>query len=362
MNATVRYVDFKKYNRVIVISDIHGDKDGFKGVLDQVGFSAQDALVIVGDILEKGKYSLELLREVMVLYERGNLYIVKGNNDTIFEEWYGEQVSLDDVVWYVNNKENTILKDMARELDHPCETKEDIASLKDLICREFCKELQFLEQLPHIIDCEFATFVHAGLAPGNPEEQDAEFCLTTTEFASQMHVFEKNVIVGHWPSSNYSDMIIEANVYRNPKTNVISMDGGNSMKRWRQINYLILDAFGRELECGYYDSLPKVRILEDQPENKDYYSLIFPHTEVEIKKREDDKVICYVPWLGYEITLDANRIYEYKRKTYCSDMTTYDLPVKSGEVVSFCGMTVEGAQMKKNGIVGNYHGKYVKVD
>ena len=43
-------------------------------------------------------------------------------------------------------------------------------------------------------------------------------------------------------------------------------------------------------------------------------------------------------------------------------MTTYDLPVKAGEVVSFCGMTVEGPQIKKNGIVGNYHGKYVMVD
>lgn len=358
MSATVRYVDFQQYRRIIVISDIHADKDGFASVLEKVKFHEEDALVIVGDILEKGQYALELLHMVMELYEQGNVYLVAGNNDTIFKEWFQDLVSVEDVLWYVKNRKYSILKDMAGQLQLPYETAEDVWVLKAAIKDAFCRELAFLEGLPHILDCDFATFVHAGLKPGSLKEQDPEYCLTATEFAAGEHVFDKTVIVGHWPSSNYGTGIIQANIYRNPKTNVISIDGGNSMKRWQQINYLILDAQGKELESGYYDNLPKIQALEDQAESQDYFTLLFPNTLIEIRHAGQEKSICYVPYLQKELVLDNQRIYEYKRKTYCSDMTTYHLPVKAGEILSFCGMTPEGVQVKKDGIVGNYYGSY----
>ena len=75
------------------VSDIHGDNRGFLAMLRQTGFCQQDALVIVGDILEKGKESLELLRSVMRCAEKGNVYMTAGNNDTIFSEWYGGMVT-----------------------------------------------------------------------------------------------------------------------------------------------------------------------------------------------------------------------------------------------------------------------------
>ena len=188
-----------------------------------------------------------------------------------------------------------------------------------------------------------------------------DYCLTATEFTKQEYIFEKPVVVGHWPSSNYSTDRIQANIYRNPHTNVISIDGGNSMKRWRQINYLILDGAGNELEEGYYENLPKIKVLEDQEGNEGYYSLIFPNTAVEIKGSQEEKSICYVPYLDREILLDSSRIYEYKGKTYCSDMTTYNMPVKAGEILSDCGMTPEGRLVKRNGVMGNYHGTYVSL-
>ena len=134
------------------------------------------------------------------------------------------------------------------------------------------------------------------------------------------------------------------------------------MKSWRQINYLILDGVGNALEEGYFDNLPKIKVLEDQAENEGYYSLIFPNTAVEIRGVREGKTICYVPWLDKEILLDSNRIYEYKGKTYCWDMTTYDMPVKAGEILSSCGMTPEGLLIKRGGVVGNYHGEYEALD
>ena len=358
MKAAVKYVDFKLYKRVIVISDIHADVGGFRGVLDKVKFSPEDALVIVGDILEKGKDSLQMLHLIMEMYQQGNLYLVAGNNDTLLWELYQDPVPDEAVCRYMNSRKYSLFKDMAEQLHLPYETVDEVAVLRETIEISFSKEIEFLESMPHILDCPFATFVHAGLKPGSLEEQDMEYCLAVTEFASREDIFEKPVIVGHWPSSNYSTDRIQANIYRNQKTNVISMDGGNSMKSWRQINYLILDGEGNELEEGYYDNLPKIRILEDQAENEGYYSLIFPNTAVEIRGVREGKTVCYVPGLDKEILQDSNRIYEYKGKTYCWDTTTYDMPVKAGEILSSCGMTPEGLLIKRGGVVGNYHGEF----
>ena len=65
MKARVRYERLTQYKRVIALSDIHGDFDGFHGLLQALRFSPEDALVIVGDIVEKGPNSLKLLRYVM---------------------------------------------------------------------------------------------------------------------------------------------------------------------------------------------------------------------------------------------------------------------------------------------------------
>ena len=109
--APIVAIDFSSYKRVIAISDIHGDFDGFKGVLNKMDFSSSDALVIVGDILEKGSNSLAVLHEVINLMKYGNVYMVAGNNDVIFEEWYTGQVSLEQVHWYMHSREDSILID-----------------------------------------------------------------------------------------------------------------------------------------------------------------------------------------------------------------------------------------------------------
>ena len=57
--------------RVLVISDIHANLPYFHGVLDKVGFSDEDLLILNGDFLEKGKESLKTLHEVMAMCKTG---------------------------------------------------------------------------------------------------------------------------------------------------------------------------------------------------------------------------------------------------------------------------------------------------
>ena len=47
--------------RILAVSDIHGNRAFFRGLLEKAAFSSRDILVLVGDILEKGPDSLGLL-------------------------------------------------------------------------------------------------------------------------------------------------------------------------------------------------------------------------------------------------------------------------------------------------------------
>lgn len=372
--APIVSIDFSHYKRVIAVSDIHGDVDGFKAVLGKIDFSSSDALVIVGDILEKGPKSLAVLHEVINLMKYGNVYMVTGNNDVIFEEWYTGQVTAEQVHWYMHTRENSILIEMAKELGMPYETTEEIAELKDAIQKHYIEELSFLYSLPYIIDSEIATFVHAGLKPGDLHEQDKDYCLTAKEFGTQRFLqnpedkdaepkyyrFEKPVVVGHWPTSNYRETIININPYYNDVTNIYSIDGGNSMKKWRQITYLIFEKDGT-ITSGYYDALPKIKILENQAATENPMSATFPNTMVEIKEKGEKESLCYLPCINQELMVANSSIYTYKGKKYRSDFTTYYLEVCADEIVSLCRVWGDEVLIKKEGIVGKYAGKYIKI-
>ena len=74
MNAVVKRVAISSAHRTLVLSDIHGNLSFLKGLLDKVGFGANDELFILGDILEKSEFSLETLRFVMKMKKKSEVY------------------------------------------------------------------------------------------------------------------------------------------------------------------------------------------------------------------------------------------------------------------------------------------------
>lgn len=59
--------------------------------------------------------------------------------------------------------------------------------------------------------------------------------------------------------------------------------------------------------------------------------------------------------------IENSCIYDYKRKTYCYDFTTYYLGIKENEIVSYCEKQNNEILVKRNGIVGLYKGRYEKM-
>ena len=352
--ARVSYPDLSGFERVLVTSDLHGDLKGFRKLLGELEFSDSDALIICGDILEKGDESLALLSEIVKMSERGNTFALLGNNDIAFTYWREGRATDEDMLRYLRHTEKSVLWDMLRALGLD---ESDMAAAHSAVFERYSKEIAFLDSLPHVIETDFATFVHAGLEPLPLEEQDFHFNIGTKEFHRQTHRFPKPVIVGHWPISNYSERVISVAPIVNRETNVISIDGGNSLKTWGQINCLVFDK-SRDWTAHHTDSLPIIRCLDSQEETKDPQLILFPRTRCEVDKNDCCAARVYLPELGLKLTVPTEDIYDYRGTSYITDRFTYAFGVKPGDEFSLCGIERDCAIVKRDSVVGKYFGKW----
>ncbi len=81
---------------VYVMSDIHGEYDRYQKMLELIGFSGEDQLYIIGDVIDRYSGGIEILRDVMA---RPNVTMLLGNH---------EQMCLD--VMYAKKHEADALK------------------------------------------------------------------------------------------------------------------------------------------------------------------------------------------------------------------------------------------------------------
>ena len=76
MELTIKKVNLPKKTRIICISDIHGNYDGLINLLKNIGYRHKDILFILGDNIEKGPNSLEVIHFLMMLEKHNKVYFV----------------------------------------------------------------------------------------------------------------------------------------------------------------------------------------------------------------------------------------------------------------------------------------------
>ena len=63
---------------VYCMADIHGESDRFHAMLEQIHFTEEDTLYIIGDVIDRHPNGLELLREIMCC---PNMMMLLGNHE-----------------------------------------------------------------------------------------------------------------------------------------------------------------------------------------------------------------------------------------------------------------------------------------
>ena len=195
----IEKIDENDYNRIFVMSDIHGQYDLFLKMLDRIKLKREDLLVIIGDICDRGKKSYEIYIKCMKMIKLGyNLKFILGNH------------------------EDMLLEDLENDYPIRYETEYSVfrnskyfenKDMKDWHEENFLEEIEWLvkwlKNCPLIISGNENIFVHAGLDLKKVlEKQEKETVLWTreefwlVENVELQEYKDKNIYFGHTPNLN----------------------------------------------------------------------------------------------------------------------------------------------------------------
>lgn len=78
---------------IYVISDIHGNKKAFDSILNQINLQPNDDLYILGDIIDRQEYGIELIQQIMKM---DNVHMILGNHEYMMMDALGFPYEVDD--------------------------------------------------------------------------------------------------------------------------------------------------------------------------------------------------------------------------------------------------------------------------
>ncbi|WP_078551592.1 metallophosphoesterase [Bacillus alkalicellulosilyticus] len=184
--------------RTLVISDIHGCIDEFNLLLKKVKYEPRvDKLVLLGDYLDYGIYSKEVVEKVMNLVEEFGVVAIKGNHDQRFYDFIHSKNKEVESKFFKHGGHNTLLN-YAEE--HQENGVLELERFKSHVKKEYSHHLQFLEKLPFYHEDDNYIYVHAGLNPYNKDwkkQSEHDFMYIREAFINYPTVTNKKVIFGH---------------------------------------------------------------------------------------------------------------------------------------------------------------------
>lgn len=234
--------------KTYVLSDIHGNFDVFKKMLEKIHFNQEDTLYILGDICDRGPDSLNIY---FFIQKYKNIILLKGNHEYMMQEALYEAILHNDFdypsmsfkLWAKNGGDTTI--ENVRHYLH----KTGLNHLDYTVVRNaFLQNLyHYLKSLPLIVELTVHgkdyVLVHAGVDPELPldrQQEDTVLWIRDYFYLSPCDL-NKTYIFGHTPtcfiSSDHSYHIWHDDEYFNK----IGIDGGLACGDMGQLNCLCLD-------------------------------------------------------------------------------------------------------------------------
>jgi serine/threonine protein phosphatase 1 len=190
--------------RVYAVGDIHGRADLLAGLLSQIDEHlarnpvSRPIEVFLGDYVDRGPDSRRVIDLLIKRHEARETIYLKGNHETYFVEFLRDPKILD--IWRQYGGFETLLSyGMGPHLrSKPAERIELARSFARILPDD---HFRFLSQLITNFTCGDFLFVHAGVRPGIPLEQQREEDLLwiREDFLESNEDFGKYVVHGHTP-------------------------------------------------------------------------------------------------------------------------------------------------------------------
>jgi len=174
---------------IYAIGDIHGCLDKLRALMDQIEPEidpAQDTLVFLGDYIDRGPSSFEVVEYLIHLKARfPDVVFLKGNHEEMLEFYLN---GVDRTIYLVNGGNQTL----ENYLDHSDPNEPDPIPVAH---RNFLSSLTLFHETQKYI------FVHAGLKEKVPldRQKNEDLLWIREKFIYSTYEFEKQVVFGHTP-------------------------------------------------------------------------------------------------------------------------------------------------------------------
>jgi len=190
--------------RIYAIGDIHGRADLLAGLLHQIDVdctlypSNRPIVVFIGDYIDRGPASREVLDLLLGCGRTKETVFLKGNHETLVRRFLSEPAVLDE--WRLCGGLETLMSYGLKPSINPgvAEQRQLAKALAKSIPNP---HLEFLDSLRLSFNCGDFLFVHAGIRPGVPirKQREEDLLWIREEFLSCEQRFEKFVVHGHTP-------------------------------------------------------------------------------------------------------------------------------------------------------------------
>lgn len=188
--------------RVYAIGDIHGRLDlldRLLGMIDEedgLRGSARTELIFLGDLVDRGPDSFGVIERLMALGETRHVRYLAGNHEEVLLRAVGGDLGALRFLVRIGGRE-TLLSYGVSEKEYRGLGFEE---LLELIQQKVpASHVAFLSAFENMIEVGDYLFVHAGLRPGVPieDQKTSDLCWIRDEFLSHRDSFGKMVIHGH---------------------------------------------------------------------------------------------------------------------------------------------------------------------
>ena len=309
---------------IYLISDLHANLPLFKESIKELNLN-KDYLFILGDLIEKGNFNIEMLDYLIYLTNqyKEHVYILSGNCDLVVNE-FKRPANKEKLLRYSLILGKTILNEFLEGIGIDIYSNYDIDLALDKINVKYKKYFDFINNLPKgFFINDKVLLTHADLS-----NSITKGLLTKEDF--EKFNYSLNV-VGHLPV-----MMYKKNLNMNPllKDKVLYIDGGNQVVEFGGLNLvkLNLDNLKYSFKTNY--NLLKYVVKFDQEESGDTY--VAEKTEVEKYEKLDD---------FYNVWINNKKLFVSKRNLvnnkYSYDATDIFLKLNKGDIVlgAFIGKT-----------------------
>ena len=182
--------------KIFAVGDIHGCYEKLCALMDKIPVNmARDQLLFIGDYIDRGRGSIEVLDYLIDLKKRSpGIIFLKGNHEDMLQNYLDGS---DRFTYLLNSGQQTLdayLNNQNASEDYPVPSA----------------HLEFLSALDLYYQTEDYIFVHAGLRDKIPLEKQKETDLLwiRDEFIYSDYDFGKPVVFGHTP---FKEPLVQAN-------------------------------------------------------------------------------------------------------------------------------------------------------